>query len=122
MRAASLTSPELLAFFRNLADEGDRRFAPMLSVLVRLATKPYADDLPAGTSHHALVIGIGRERISIEFDPSDGLFRVRYVVDTSGRGTTRVCPFDGVESLVDAFVLRLDVTRRTHPTEVDRGD
>ncbi|MAG94008.1 MAG: hypothetical protein CMJ48_09690 [Planctomycetaceae bacterium] len=114
MRAESLSSPELAEFYSEIVVGGDVEMEPMLQLVRSLSTKPYADSVAVGTSHHDLVIGsLDSDSVSISFWPHMNVFQVRVFDALSHCHETHKCRFDEAESLVESLLLRLSMTRRS---------
>jgi hypothetical protein len=112
MHADRLSDPNILAHYEALARE-DPRKAPMRRLVTRLRAKAYADDIPASTSHDALVVAWDNsDTLAIDYDPGRLAFQVEFrTVDS--RVTREYCDLNGAESLFDSFVLRLSLADRT---------
>jgi hypothetical protein len=96
----------------------DEEWTAMRRVIGRLVAKGYASSVYAGTSMMTLCLSLSPERDQtrgaslVAVTPSEaGLFRVEYFGPRDRRFVRLVCQEAEAERLVDALVLRLDLTR-----------
>jgi hypothetical protein len=113
MRTDRLSDPLIVDHYRGAAIESGPSMRPMLSLVEVLATKEYAANVPAGTSHDILVLGgEHKDNVTVAFLPHVQSFDVRYVDGRTGKSETHKVDIRAVESLVDSLVLRLLVRSR----------
>lgn len=109
MHAESLACSDFIEFYREIVhDEGRIDFAPMLDLVRQLQRKPYAHEIPGGTSLERLVLGAdGADSIVVHFSQSKGTFDVTYFDSRTQRHTKTHAFPDGIDSLIDAVIQRL---------------
>lgn len=121
MHTEALSDVAVVDHYADLAQEYPA-MRPMLTLVNRLTRKEYAESVPAGTSHNALVVTWpSAEMAAVSFDPHrQGLqtvsvdpqrhgFHVEYRTRDS-RVIRHECGLDEAETLFDCFVLRLSLT------------
>src|SRR5205823_13906 len=112
-------------------------YAPLRWLVEHLARQPYARDIFAFTSLYFFCLttapsyqeAMGHDRIAIDYDPERGVFKIRYCEwisptrnPTHREAACRSCEWPEIVEVVDRYVLRLLLIRRSMEPFMDRDN
>lgn len=104
-------------------------FQPMRKLILRLQQKDYSESVFAYTSLYTFIITLrseyhapSKDSIAINFDSRTGFFDVGYYDVKSRDGVVYRCVEKQIETLIDAFALRLFLTENNEELKFEVED